>query len=85
MCKLYIQPVEVHSGPDGQPFSFQWKNKWYLIERGYPYKIPNRDREWYRNMGLDPYKERYRCYTDINLDCDLVEERGQWLLERVWD
>ncbi|MEG6520427.1 hypothetical protein [Desulfotomaculum sp. 1211_IL3151] len=85
MCKLYRQSVEIHPGPDGQPLSFKWKDNWYLIERGYPYKIDKQNWQWYQSMGMDPYLERYRCYTDRNLDCDLVQEQSLWILERVWD
>ena len=44
-----------------------------------------RHRQWYRTMGLDPYKIRYRCITDTGLECDLVDEKKTWILERVWD
>jgi len=85
MCKLYLQPVEVQTGSDGHPFSFRWRDKWYLITSGYSYEIHPRDYQWYRSMGLDPYRLRYRCITDMGMDCDLVKEKGNWILERVWD
>ncbi|WP_175549092.1 hypothetical protein [Desulforamulus aeronauticus] len=34
--------------------------------------------------GLDPYADRYRCSTDDGMTCDLVRDRGVWVLERVW-
>lgn len=85
MCKLYLNKVEVQSGPGGIPFSFLWKGTWHLIEYCYTYEIRLRDYHWYRSMGLDPYQTRYRCTTDSSIDCDLVHEKGIWVLERVWD
>ena len=85
MSKLYIQPVTVQHGSGGQPFSFAWRGHWHLIERCYPVEVQFRDHQFYRSMGLNPYADRYRCTTDDGIVCDLVQEQGTWLIERVWD
>ncbi|SHK78936.1 hypothetical protein [Desulforamulus aeronauticus] len=85
MSKIYKQPVTMQLGPGGQPFSFSWKGKWHLIERCYPVEVQFRDHQFYRSIGRDPYADCYRCVTDDGIDCDLVKEKGSWLIERVWD
>ncbi len=85
MSKIYKQPVAMQLGSAGQPFSFSWRGQWHLIERYYPVEVPFKEHQFYKRMGLGPYDDRYRCSTDTGITCDLVQYRGTWTLERIWD
>ncbi|MDH7577871.1 MAG: hypothetical protein QHH75_08625 [Bacillota bacterium] len=82
MSKLYNCPVEVHILPNGLPLAFRWRGFWYRVAKCTVVKgktvIP-----WY--WFQNPYISRFRCETEQGMVCDLVREREEWKLERVWD
>lgn len=78
MSKLYNKPIQVRMAGTTLT-AFLWRDRWLRVVA--VEKVERRGSWW----EVAPTGETYRVRTHDNGLFDLVVDKGNWVLERVWD
>lgn len=60
MSRVYGEPVEVQTKPDGRPARFVWRGRLYTVHSVIGHWVVNR--EWWRDPGITPVQPELRFW-----------------------